>query len=201
MVRPNFYVFDNIATFNSRVPDTGHPLARLEIKEVSIMPNGAFWFWTDLAKEVSNINLHSPYVHLNPGITSATQIRFDKTPFSVTKDRLKYNPKTKSIEVRNSIWPWKKPLWSKRVLYYGRELPTHKISALGTWFYDSGQDIIYIILGYFTEHKDFKLKFEDVEPNPLPPWERDVKPTDVTKLIKDPWESNVGKSLEKKTPI
>ena len=70
---------------------------------------------------------------------------FDKEPVEVSHYMLKYNPKTKNLEVKNSRWFWKKPIWTKNCIYYGDSLKENT-SALGVWYYDSYLDRIYICL-------------------------------------------------------
>lgn len=160
MVNVDFIVYDNIFLFNKHVPFKGNPLSRLEIKEVGIPENGAFWFWTDPINAISNMNIHAPYVHLHSKVESINRLQM-KQPKMVTKDMMKYNPKTRKLEIRASVLPWKKPIWTKTVQYYGMALPDRKINALGTWYYDYPFGKIYIVLDYFSEPKGFKVHFEE----------------------------------------
>lgn len=152
----DFIVYDNIITFNRHIPFNGNSNTRLEVTSAYLTERGSFWFDTDFDKEESNVNIHRAYVHIHPGIISMNQSQFDKPPFPITKENMKYNPKTKHLEIRKSILPFTKPLWKKRVKYYGSKLPNGKMSVLGTWFFNYYNDAIYFILNYFPE---YSLKF------------------------------------------
>ena len=145
MVRPTFFIYDTFDRYNKHVPYNGNPLSRIPIDEVVLPENGAFWFYTGITKELENIDLDSFYVHLFPGITSTAKKTFNKEPVIVTHDMMKYNPKTKLLEVRNSKWPFSKPIWTKNCTYYGDKL-TKPVSALGRWYFDSYTENIYFIL-------------------------------------------------------
>lgn len=138
----------------------GNPLSRLVINRILLPEHGAFWFYTDMSNKIENVDIHSPYVHLFPGLIPNKKMQFDKDPIEVTPDMLKYNPKTKLLEVKNSIFPWSKPIWTKNCIFYG-EIPKKSMSSLGGWHYDYHSDTIFICLNYFSEPKTFKVTTSD----------------------------------------
>ena len=103
MVRPTFIVYDNKPRFDKHVIYNGNPLSRATIKRILLPEHGAFWFYTDITKDLENVDIHSPYVHLFPGVISTNTMQFKKDPIEVTPTMLKYNPKTGNLEVKNSI--------------------------------------------------------------------------------------------------
>src|SRR5690242_2877136 len=102
MVRPTFFVYDTLERFNKHVPYNGNPLSRIPIEKIVLPENGAFWFYTNLTKDLENVDLDSYYVHLFPGIISHTTKIFNKEPVNVEHETLKYNPKTRNLEVKTS---------------------------------------------------------------------------------------------------
>lgn len=151
----DFIIYDNKFTFEKHCIYNGNPLSRIPIVSACLPEHGAFWFYTDMKKEVTNVNIHAPYVHLHPGILNNEPLQFKNDPIEIKKTgKLSYNPKTKNLEVRNSRWPWSKPMWTKNCKYYG-EMPLKITSALGPWYFDSYKNIIYITLSYFSEPKSF----------------------------------------------
>jgi len=160
----DFYVYDNIMTFNKRVPYSGAVNTRLEVNNIEIPENGSFWFWTDMLHERDNVNTQKRYVHIHLGVGTTNLVKFKKPSFKVTRSGIIYNPKTRRVEVKNSIIPWKKPLYAKQCIYYGSELPSKKMHILGTWYFDFGRNCIHFILDYFPQ----KLKFH---------WEEEIDNT------------------------
>ena len=98
----DFYVYDNEFTFNNR--NLQAPNSRLYVSDIKITPNGGFWFYTNLSRNETNVNIQGRYIHFHPGITSTNSIKFEKEPFLVPRSSMSYNPKTKKIEIRNSIY-------------------------------------------------------------------------------------------------
>jgi hypothetical protein len=145
----DFYVYDNIMTFNKLKPDNDIRPTRFKISRIEIPTNNSFWFFTDMQLQVNNVNLHKPYIHIHPGIGSTNEFKFDKNTLKVTRSNLVYNPKTKRVEVKNSILPWKKPDFMKKVRYYGSKHPEKKMSVLGTWYYHFPSNSVHFILDYF----------------------------------------------------
>ena len=151
----DFYVYDNAMTFNKRVPFNGVTNTRIEINKIEIPENGSFWYYTDMPLVQSNFNIQKRYVHIHPGVGTTNSMRFKKEPFEVTRGNLIYNPKEKRVEVKNSILPWKKPLYAKKCIYYGAELPSKKMSIIGVWYFDFSTSSIHFIIDYFPQ----KIKF------------------------------------------
>lgn len=150
----DFYVYDNIYTFNKRNPYV-NPNSRLLINNIELPENGSFWFFTDMQLVQHNINIQKRYVHIHPGIGKTNNIKFKKTPKQVKRSDLVYNPKEKRVEVKDSIFPWKEPMFKKTVKYYGAELPHKKMSCVGQWIYNFGDNSIHFILDYMTQ----KIKY------------------------------------------
>lgn len=151
----DFLVYDNKFTFDKHVLYNGNALTRIPIVSACLPEHGAFWFYTDMTKETSNVNIHAPYVHLHPGILNSEPLQFKNDPIEIkNSQKLKYNPKTRCLEVKNSKWPWSKPIWTKNCKFYG-EVPPTTLPALGQWYFDSYKNIIYILLSYFAEPKSF----------------------------------------------
>ena len=76
----DFYVYDNVYTFNKRNPFSGSINNRLEIKSIDIPENSSFWFYTDMQYMQDNVNLQKRYVHIHPGVGTTNTTRFQKEP-------------------------------------------------------------------------------------------------------------------------
>jgi len=151
----DFFVYDNVYTFNKRNPFSGSINSRLEVKSIDIPENRSFWFYTDMEYMQDNVNLQKRYVHIHPGVGTTNTTRFTKEPNHVSRTNFYYNPKDKRVEVRNSILPWSKPIFAKKCIYYGSELPAKKMSLMGEWYYDFGDNTIHLIIDYNIQ----KIKF------------------------------------------
>lgn len=155
----DFYVYDNIYTFNKMYPaQKNNPLSHLKIKQVAITEQKAFWFETDMEREVRNINVNKPYLHIHQGMETFSKMQFDKGPYFIDMKSIIYNPKSKKIEIKKpGSWFWNKPFYIKNVKghYYGASIPLKKIKTLGDWIYDFHNDRIFIILNYYPGYRDF----------------------------------------------
>ena len=143
-----FRVFPNYETFVQRVPIDKKK--HLSIKDIYITSNGAFWFITNKNHGFSIVNMNSPFVHLHQRTKDISELQFDNTPFLVTRDNFKYDPKKKQLIIGESIFPWKSPKWVKNIqgAYTGSELPKKKTKIQGDWILDRHEKIIYLILNY-----------------------------------------------------
>ena len=155
MIYMDFYVYDNVYTFNKRNPFSGSINSRLEIKSIDIPENHSFWFYTDMEYMQDNVNLQKRYVHIHPGVGTTNTTRFKKEPNHVSRTNFYYQPKEKRVEVRNSILPWSKPIFAKKCIYYGSELPHKRMTLMGEWYFDFGNNSIHLIIDYNTQ----KIKF------------------------------------------
>lgn len=158
----DFYVYDNIYTFNKRHPFSGVINTRLEIKAIDIPENHSFWFYTDMEQTIDNVNLHKRYVHLHPGVGSTNETRFKKDPFHANRNNIKYNPKEKKIEIGGGFM--KKPVFAKRCIYYGSDKLKKKLTVLGEWFFDYSDNSIHLIIDY--NNPKIKFHWEDVDDEP-----------------------------------
>lgn len=152
----DFYVYDNITTYNKMHPSRHHyPETDLRIKQVIITHWNSFWIQTEYEREDHNVNINAPYVHLHKGTVNTTKMKFDITPYYIPMQDAIYDPKKKQILIYkpNSFsWnPWRKPLKIKNVKnkYYGSKLPNKKQKASKIWKYDNSTNTIHIILNYY----------------------------------------------------
>lgn len=165
MLVVDFYVYDNIITFNKRVPFNGVANTRIVINKIDIPQNGSFWFFTDMVMNRENVNIQKRYVHIHKGIGTTNKITFKQEPFVVTRSNFIYNINEKRVEVKNSIWFWKKPLFAKRCVYYGSEPPTKKLHILGEWFFDFSTNSMHFIIDYFPQKITFHWE-EEIDETP-----------------------------------
>lgn len=159
----DFFIYDNIFTYNKRNVFNGNPNSRLEVNRIELPENGSFWFFTDMDLQQNNVNIQKRYVHIHPGIGKTNSINFEKTPKEVKKGDLIFNPKTKSLEVRDSILPWKKPIFVKQGLYYGSKFPTKKMACVGQWLYNFGNDTMHFIIDYMPQKIKFHWEQDETE--------------------------------------
>lgn len=157
-----FYVYDNMFTFNGHVPNNGDPLTRIEVTNIQITADGRFFFSSGMTKEEHNVSLNKPYVHLHPGINSTTSPQFAVPPLDVTPDNLFYDPNRKSVIVKKGIFNSIK--FQKRVVYYGAELPKKATKIKGSWILDYYTSRIYFILDYFPIRKNYDYGDEPATP-------------------------------------
>lgn len=149
----DFYVYDNIYTYNKRHPFTGVRNTRLEIKSIDIPENHSFWFYTDMQLMVDNVNLQKRYVHIHPGVGSTNEARFNKEPLHVDRTNMKYSPEDKRVEIGSGFL--KKPVYAKKCIYYGSEAPKKKMTIVGEWFYDHSDNSIHLILDWNSQKISF----------------------------------------------
>lgn len=151
----DFYVFDTMDMYKRKNPEIKFDeLTNLKIHDIAITDQGAFWFTTNMEREVYNTNLNRPYVHFHKKMEGFTKLQYRKEPTIIDPQKVYYNPKTKKLEIKKpgSIWPWSKPFWSKNVKgrYYGNALPTKNTKVLGEWLFDYRTTSISVILNYYT---------------------------------------------------
>jgi len=159
----DFYVYDNIYTFNKRHPFSGVRNSRLEIKSIDIPENHSFWFYTDMQLLVDNVNLQKRYVHVHPGVGKTNTIRFNKEPFHVDRTNMKYNPSEKRVEIGGGMF--KKPVYAKKCVYYGSEIPNKKMTIVGEWLYDHSDNSIHLIIDFNAQKIKFHWEDKDDEPS------------------------------------
>lgn len=158
----DFYVYDNIYTYNKREEYNGVPNTRLICDTIDIPENHSFWFHTDMEMKRNNVNLNTRYVHIHNGVGTTNQPKFDKEPLHVTRSNIKYNPKEKRIEIGGGMF--KKPVFAKKCIYYGANLPVKKMNVLGEWYYNFSNNSMIFILDYMTEK--IKFHWEDIPDEP-----------------------------------
>ncbi len=166
MIDMDFYVYDNIMTYNKLQPFNGLPNTRVEILGIEIPESGAFWFHTEMQQTESNVNLYKRYVHWHPGIGTTNTLRSNDKIHQVKKENMKWNPENKCIEIRNSILPWKKPLFMKKVKFHGSDVPKKKVAILGMCFYNLSTNSIHFVLDYYSQDKKLKFHWEIDENEP-----------------------------------
>lgn len=178
-----FFVYDNIMTYNKRNPFNGSPNTHLVVDHIELPENGSFWFFTDMQLEQSNVNIQKRYVHIHPGVGTTNKVKFTKTPKMVTKGNIFYNPKTRSIEVRDSILPWKKPLFAKKCVFYGSDgLPDKKMGLVGEWYYNFGQDTMSFMIDFMPQK--IKYHWEDDPTDDIPEFEQLMRIEELEEKIK-----------------
>jgi len=160
----DFFVYDNIMTYNKLQPFNGIPNTRVEILGIEIPESGAFWFHTEMQLVETNVNMYKRYVHFHPGIGSTNTLRSNDKIYQIKKSDVKWNPKNKCIEINPSSLPWKKPVYMKKVRFYGSDIPKKRISVLGIWFYNLSSNSIHFILDYYTQKLKFHWEIEEDEP-------------------------------------
>ena len=158
----DFYVYDNIYTYNKREPFNGVPTSRLKVNSIDIPENHSFWFHTDMNLMRNNVNIQKRYVHIHKGIGSTNEMKFNKEPYHVSRSNMIYNPKEKRIEIGGG-W-MKKPMFAKKCIYYGSELPHKKMNIVGEWYYNFGMDSMIFIIDYSPQKIHFH--WEDIEDPP-----------------------------------
>tara|TARA_R110002126_G_scaffold239608_2_gene382942 strand:+ start:1835 stop:2416 length:582 start_codon:yes stop_codon:yes gene_type:complete len=147
----DFYIYDNIMTFNKLKPNNSLTPSIYEVSRIELPKNNSFWFFTDMNLHVDNVNLQKKYVHIHPGIGSTNEFTFENNTVVVTKSNLKYDPKNKRVEVKDSVLPWSKPIFMKKCLFHGASLPNKKISVAGGWLYDFPTNSMHFIIDYFSQ--------------------------------------------------
>lgn len=157
----DFFVYDNIYTYNKRNVYNGNPNSRLTVDRIELPENGSFWYFTAMNFEQNNVNIQKRYVHIHPGIGTTNQVHFEKNPFHVKKGDMIYNPKEKALEVKEHFWS--KPLFKKTVTYYGSELPKKKMACIGEWIYDFGNNSIHFIIDYMPQKIKYSWEDENEE--------------------------------------
>lgn len=160
----DFYIYDNITTYNNRFPYNGKGDTRLDVTNIYIPETKAFWFTTEQHKEETNINFHKRYLHLHPGMPVVKGMQFDKEPHHALQTEIKYNPKSKCIEIVKAKSFFRKEIIFKKVgTYYGSDLPKKPLIVLGNIFYDDSLKQIHFILSYYPSRKGLKFHFEEDE--------------------------------------
>lgn len=157
----DFYVYDNIMTYNKLQPFNGVPNTRISIIGIEIPESGAFWYHTEMQRTESNVNLYKRYVHFHPGIGTTNTLRSNEKIYQVKKEDVKYNPESKCIEIKTSRLPWKKPIYKKRVKFYGSQIPKKMTSAIGEWYLNASTNSIHFILDYYTQKLKFHWEMEE----------------------------------------
>ena len=161
----DFYVYDNVYTYNKHMPFNGVETSRLVVNSIDIPENHSFWFHTDMQLSQNNVNIQKRYVHIHEGIGTTNQMRFKKEPYHASRSNLTYNPKEKRVEIGGGFL--RKPVFAKKCIYYGSELPHKKMSILGEWYYDFGIDSMTFIIDYSPQK--IKFHWEDVPNEPTIP--------------------------------
>ena len=159
-----FFVFDNIETYNKRFVFDGFDKTRLYVDQIYIPETSAFWYRTNYQMIEDNVNLHGRYLHLHAGLTQFQNMQFDKEPHPVKRTELFYNHDTRNIEI---IIPKrffrKDTIFKKKVQYIGTELPMKKMSIIGEIIVDVPNQRMNFILNYFPQHKSYKFHWETKE--------------------------------------
>ena len=152
-----FFVYNNIHDLDNRIPKNEHN--RIDVKKVLIFKkNNVFWFETDYDFHESHVNVNKPFLHIHKGITSLNDMKFNEDPFIA--DKIIYNPKSRCIEIKDSIWPWKKPIYWKKSEHIGI-LPEKKTKVEAILFNHSKKHM-YFILNFFPMVSIYDLDEEEL---------------------------------------
>lgn len=161
-----FFVFDNIETYNKRFVFDGFDKTRLYVDQIYIPETGAFWYRTEYSIIEDNVNLHGRYLHLHAGLTQFHKMQFDNEPHAVKRTELFYNPDSKIIEITIPKRFFRKnTIFKKKALYLGTKLPDNKMTIIGEIIVDVPNQRMNFILNYFPQHKNFKFGWELQEPS------------------------------------
>lgn len=162
----DFYVYDNIMTFNKINPSNRPNIDRLIVNRIELPENGSFWFFTDMKLVQENVNIQKRYVHIHPGIGVTNKLRFDKTPKHVKRGDIIYNPKTYRVEIKGRF-PWSKPIYAKKAIrYYGQKPPKKKMTIVGEIIYNHYLNAMHFIIDYFPQGVKFHWEEEDTDFEP-----------------------------------
>jgi hypothetical protein len=134
-----FYMYDNKNRLDKIILDK---TAKAFVHNIKILPNGNFWFYTDLHWEDRNNNIRAHYVHIHDGTQYSGNPNENE---SINPKKLIYNPKTRCIEYNPHWFPWKKPIFKKLVVLKG-EAPKKKTVIRGGAVFDKYNDRIYFLL-------------------------------------------------------
>ena len=176
----NFAVYDNVYTYNKRQPFNGVENTRLICDSIDIHENHSFWFHTNMKMENNNVNINTRYVHIHEGIGTTNTPKFTKKPFQVGRTDIKYNPKTRMIEIGGGLF--RKPVFAKKCLYYGTELPKGKMNVIGEWYYNFSVDTMIFILDFNPQKLTFH--WEDIDDD-LPDFEQLMRVEELESQIVD----------------
>lgn len=180
----DFFVHDNIETYNKRFVFDGFEKTRLFVDQLYIPTTGAFWYRTNYKVIEDNVSLHGKYLHLHAGLTQFHNMQFDEEPHAVQRTELFFNPDTKTVEIIIPKKWWKKEtIFKKKAAYLGTKLPDRKITVLGDIILDIPHEKIHFILNYFPQHKGFKFHWED---EPEPTMDERISKTEIaSKLVEN----------------
>lgn len=78
----DFFVYDNIYTYNKLHPFSGNINNRLEIEAIDIPENHSFWFYTGMNMVNDNLNVNKRYVHIHPELALLMQHDLRKSLFT-----------------------------------------------------------------------------------------------------------------------
>ena len=186
----DFFVCDNIETYNKRFEFNGIDSTRLLIEDIFIPDSGSFWFKTGYDVVERNINLNKKYLHIHSGLTQFEDMQFDTPPHKVMSNQMFYDPKTKSIEVLipKHIF-FTQTIFKKKCLYLGTKEPIRKLAVLGEAMYNMSNQTIYFILNYFPQGT---MKFH---------WEEEVEPTMEQRIKTEMLNENEKTVVVDKSPL
>ena len=145
-----FAVYDNLEMYDKALAlekgkDESLPVLDIWIKP----PHNAFWFQTTYDKEERDFSVRDDVLHIHPNGTDISEAQFDKDPILIQKSWIKYDPVARGLEIKTSMWPWKKPIWTKPVLFYGFEDPHKKLPVLGRIMYNHVRFRMDFVLNYY----------------------------------------------------
>jgi len=158
----DFYIHDNIETYNKRYTYNGLEQTRLDVTEIYIPESGAFWFKTDWKMIENNVNLQNRYLHIHEGLTQFVKMQFDIEPHKVKRTELSYNPENKCIEINiPKRFFGKNNIFKKKCLYKGIALPKRPVTILGNVMYNMDKREIHFVLNYYPQGQGLKFHFEE----------------------------------------
>ena len=150
----SIHVYDNINTYMKRYEkEIDNYFAHTEISQIFIKPpKNSFWFYTpNLVLDKKSIDLFRSYVHFHKNSISPQDIHNqfgDKPPIPIHPSEIKYDPKSECLVIRDSIIPWKKPLWKSEKTHYIGDIDINRKTPISyNIFLDFGRKRINVILG------------------------------------------------------
>jgi len=150
MIFVEFIIFDTEKRLDDFIKNDDNPRSSMKIKinEMHLINKENFWFETDFERDGYTINLDNKYVHINPKVRKTRLTRKISDTVRINAENFKYHYNSSYLIVYKKFLWWNRVIHKKKVMtrFVGNPRTDKDISVNGNMFYNSSNNIIYVVL-------------------------------------------------------
>ena len=131
--------------------DSRYSPMKIKINEMHLMNKKNFWFETDFKRNSNTLNLDDRYVHVNPMVKITRLKNAITSTIRLTPENFKYNYNSSCLIIYKKFLFFNIIVMKKKIMtrFIGNPKTNKDIPVNGNMYYNSANNIIYIVLEYY----------------------------------------------------